>query len=219
MLSKRLEEIYKMIPEVSSVLDVGTDHCFLPIEIRKNNPDIKIGASDVAKGPLKFAKESLMKNGISDITLYLSDGLKNIDEQYECIIIAGMGAMNIINILEGNQTYTSNSECLLLQSNKDTDKLREWLSHNNFEITDESFVYEYKHYQIILARHGTSSYSDEDIMFGPYLRFEKSNVFLEFWESECKKLEMISKKLDSRNSNKANIDKKISMIRDLLRKQ
>ena len=219
MLSKRLAEIYTMIPKVSSVLDVGTDHCLLPVEIRKNNPDIKLGASDVAEGPLKFAKETLIKNNIDDIKLYLSDGLKSIEDQYECIIIAGMGAMNIISILEGNQAYINNSKWLLLQSNKDTDILREWLSNSNFEIIAESFVYEYKYYQIILAKHGTSSYSDEDIMFGPCLKLEKSSVFIEFWKTECKKLERISKELDSKNSNKANIDKKISMIRDLLRKQ
>ena len=187
MMSKRLQAIYEMLPEVSSILDVGTDHCLLPIQIKARRQNIEVAASDIAAGPLQIARKTLENKGICDIVLYLSDGLKQIPKPYECVVIAGMGAMNIINILENSKDYLANVSYLLLQCNRDAYELRKWLAGNGYSFIDERIVLDYKYYSLMLVTKGNASYSEIDCVFGPILRENKSEPFLGYWMSEYKK--------------------------------
>ena len=73
MLTKRLQTILDVLPNVQSVVDVGTDHCLLPIAIKKKYPNMEVCASDVAKGPLASAQKMLQEYRMQDIQLYLSN--------------------------------------------------------------------------------------------------------------------------------------------------
>ena len=187
MMSKRLQAIYEMLPKVTSIMDVGTDHCLLPIQIKTNNQNIEVAASDIAVGPLQMARKTLESKGIVDIALYLSDGLSQIPKPYECVVIAGMGAMNIINILEEGKDYLAKVSFLLLQCNKDAYELRKWLASNGYCFIDERMVLDYKYYSLMLVTNGIASYSESDCVFGPILRKKRGEPFLGYWMSEYKK--------------------------------
>ena len=202
MLSKRLQAIYEMLPEVSSVLDVGTDHCLLPMQISKDNSVVEIGASDIAEGPLQMAANMLEKNKISNVSLYLSDGLVQIPKQYECIVIAGMGAINIIDIFEKGKDYLKGVKYLLLQCNKNDYDLRKWLGTNGYIFLEERIVFDYKYYPIMLVAKGREDYNEYDYIFGPILRKTKSESFCAYWKIEYEKNMRILRGLSTDNQKR-----------------
>ena len=212
MLTIRLQTILDLLPEVNSVIDVGTDHCLLPIAIKQKFPSMEVAASDVAKGPLLSAQKQLQEYQVSDIELYLSNGLQSIPEQYDCVIIAGMGANTMVEIMENNLEYCKNCKYMLLQSNKDLDLLREWLMHNGFMILDEKIVFDYKYYQILLICPRQQELSYEDILFGPILRQQRSDVFMEYWKQELDKYVNITKQLPESHPRMIEANKMIQLI-------
>ena len=129
MLNTRLQTILEILPEIHSVVDVGTDHCLLPIAIKQKFPNMEVAAADVAKGPLASAQKQLLDHNIHDIQLYLSNGVHTIDKQYDCVIIAGMGANTMMDIIGQDLDYCHNCKYLILQANKDVDLLRKSVKH------------------------------------------------------------------------------------------
>ena len=100
-ISNRLEALTFFVPYNSKVIDVGTDHALLPIYLIENdlvcNPII---ASDNKYGPLETAKKNIAMYDLqSKISLCLSDGLKEVESDFDCVIIAGMGGSLISKIL------------------------------------------------------------------------------------------------------------------------
>ncbi len=55
-ISLRLKEIANMVDKCQSVVDVGTDHAYIPIYLIKNNICKSAIAGDINKGPLDRAK-------------------------------------------------------------------------------------------------------------------------------------------------------------------
>ena len=212
MLTTRLQTILELLPEVDSVIDVGTDHCLLPIAIKQKFPSMEVAASDVAKGPLLSAQKQLQEYKVSDIELFLSNGLQSISKQYDSVIIAGMGANTMIEIMENNLDYCKNCKYMILQANKDLDILRQWLMNHGFMILDEKIVFDYKYYQILLICPKQQELSYEDIVFGPILRQQRSDVFIDFWKQELDKYQNISKQLPDSHPRKIEANQMIQLI-------
>ena len=100
-LSKRLQVVASFIPDNSSLLDVGCDHALLDIFLMQTKKNIQIMASDINPNPLKIAKDNLLKyNFQNQITLKQMDGIKEIPQNIDTIVIAGMGGILITNILQ-----------------------------------------------------------------------------------------------------------------------
>jgi len=105
-LPPRLLAIAQHIRPTATVIDVGTDHGFIPIYLAQRGHTERLIAMDIAPGPLAQAEGNIAKRGLRDrIELALSDGLKqlpklNIDPTTPLdIVIAGMGGENIVAIL------------------------------------------------------------------------------------------------------------------------
>lgn len=139
-LDPRLSACAEFVSVSSVVCDVGTDHAFLPVYLVKMGVCERAVASDIGKGPLKAAENTIEKHGLSEkIETVLSDGLKNVSRDgITHIVIAGMGGETILSIL---------SECdwakdcvLVLQPMTKHELLRKWLYENGFEITAERCV-------------------------------------------------------------------------------
>ena len=99
MKSKRLLEIAKYVDINDSILDVGCDHAYLSIYLKKNNLCKNVIASDISKNALEYAQKNIAKAKL-DINTYVSDGLNNITEFYDTVIISGMGTNTILHILD-----------------------------------------------------------------------------------------------------------------------
>ena len=76
-LSKRLNWILEKVDKCETIMDVGTDHGYIPIYLIKNNIAKKVIASDINKSPLEKAKINAKLENISDkIDLRLGGGVK-----------------------------------------------------------------------------------------------------------------------------------------------
>lgn len=201
MLDVRLQAIYDLIKENSAVADIGTDHAFLPIELLKNKKCLKVYACDVNDGPLKIARENIKANGFEkSIITIKSDGLKNVPDDTEVIVIAGMGYYTARDILEKAKDKLGKYKQIIVQVNTDVNLFRKWLSDNHFKIVNEKMV-KVKHFYTIIEFNTEKGeeLSEEDLVLGPVLRKEKSEVFLEFVNYKLAKLLEIKSGLNSEN--------------------
>ena len=61
MLSLRLKTIASLVKKDAKVLDIGTDHAYLPIFLQKNHLCKKVIASDISENALANAKANVEK--------------------------------------------------------------------------------------------------------------------------------------------------------------
>lgn len=103
--SKRLEEVIGRIRPCGLLLDVGCDHGYVTIEALRRGKAARGIAADVVEGPLAAAAANVAAAGLSErIKLLRSDGLRAVEEQPDCIVIAGMGGRLMTEILQGQAT-------------------------------------------------------------------------------------------------------------------
>lgn len=99
-LSPRLLFVARLAGTGESVIDVGTDHGYLPAYFAENRLFSKIAASDIRSGPLQSAKSSAREYGVEDkIAFYLSDGLRDVPDTFDTVVIAGMGGETMVDII------------------------------------------------------------------------------------------------------------------------
>ena len=182
---QRIELLASLAKGSNSLLDLGCDHAYvLTLAINKYN--VKSGiASDISDGPLKMAKENIIKSGLEDkITLIKSDGFENINLDFDTCIIAGMGGILIKDILDKGLNKIKNSK-LILEPNKDSKEVRLFLNKNNFSIIDEYAIYDSnKYYEIIIAKYGYQELTDFEINYGPVLLKKKPLEFIKFYKEK-----------------------------------
>lgn len=180
MLSKRLLEIAKLVDKNKVVYDIGSDHGLLPCFLVTNHISNKVYAVDNKIGPLNHAKETIDKYNLNDKVIpLLSDGLDDVKDDGQIIVIAGMGYYTVMDIFEGKDL--SKYEKIIVQVNKDVDKLRQYISDHNYTIVDEVILKEDKFYQIVVFNtEYHEKYSDIEIAFGPILLQKKEDILLEY---------------------------------------
>ena len=141
-MNQRLSQIYRMIRPGRGVIDVGTDHGYLPERLAINDYPGNIFASDIREGPLASAKRTAAQSGVSDrICFLLSDGLDACPpDAVDTIIIAGMGGDTICGILDRAEWCMSPAYRLILQPMSKAEVLRYWLCNNGFRIENECLV-------------------------------------------------------------------------------
>src|SRR5665647_891103 len=75
----RLKVIANMVEECDTIVDVGTDHGYVPIYLVKNGVIKKAIASDINRGPVEKAKNNIMLNKVCDqISCRLGGGLSTV---------------------------------------------------------------------------------------------------------------------------------------------
>src|SRR5574344_905124 len=150
MISKRLLSITKFINKKDKIVDVGCDHGLLSIYLYENELCSNVIASDVNKNALQNAINNI-KNKKYDIETVLSDGIKKIDmSKVDTIVISGMGTSTIINILS-DQDKLVNEKKIILQSNNEHTKLREYLNNIGYYLKDEDVVYDSNKYYVKMS--------------------------------------------------------------------
>ena len=140
-LSPRLLACSQFVAPGSRVADVGCDHGYLSIYLLKNGIAQRVIASDINEQPLLSAVNNAAKYGVRDrITFCLSDGVKDIPRDFDCMICAGMGADTMISILEAAPWLKSSAYTLILQCQSKTPTLRRYLSEQGWSIEEEAVL-------------------------------------------------------------------------------
>ena len=130
----RIETIASLVDNDALVVDIGTDHAYLPIYLYENDITKNIVASDISSNALLFAKNNLEKHNLrGKIKLVVSDGFKNLDECFDIAIISGVGTETIKKILD-NEVLPNK---LILSSHKNVSDLREYMFKIGYKIEKE----------------------------------------------------------------------------------
>lgn len=213
-ISVRLKECAKFVAPYTRVADIGTDHALLPIYLVQSNIAKHVIASDVREGPLTFAKRNVMREGLSNIDIVLSDGIKHINDDVEVVIVSGMGGKLIADILSDD---LKNVKRLILQPNMASDILRNFLQQIGFQIINEVMIKDNDIiYEIIVADKGQMKLTEKESMFGPFLIQNKSNLFIEYWKEELSKLEKVITNIPENHENHAKVTNTINLIKEVL---
>lgn len=138
-LSNRLQMAANMVREGAVVADIGTDHAYLPAYLVKTGLAKRAIASDLRKGPLKNAQDTVTQFGLKDkISLRLSDGLDNIGaHEADDIVLAGMGGTLIVDILCKTPWIKDKRKRLVIQPMSHAEDVRGFLCNEGFEIIRE----------------------------------------------------------------------------------
>ena len=221
MISKRLELVASFVPQGAILLDVGSDHAYLPIELVERGQIEGAIAGEVVEGPYQSAVKNVEAHGLKEkIQVRLANGLAAFEEadQVSVITIAGMGGRLIARILEEGLDTLANVERLILQPNNREDDLRIWLQENGFQIVAESILEEAgKFYEILVVEAGEMKLSASDVRFGPFLSKEVSPVFVQKWQKEAVKLEFALGQIPDKNLEERQVlVDKIQAIKEVL---
>lgn len=145
-LSERLDRIAGFVRQGDRVADIGTDHGYIPIYLKKKGISSYLVAGDINFGPLEKMEENLEKHLGADregIHMRQGSGLEVIQPwEVDTVVIAGMGGLLMEEILDADPEKTRSVGRFILQPRNAQDKLRRWLLEQGFRIVDEALVRE-----------------------------------------------------------------------------
>lgn len=143
-LTPRLAMVARLVPQGVALVDVGTDHAYLPAALIQQGKIPSAVAADLRQGPLSRAKETVREYGLTGrVAFRLCDGLTGIrPEEAGAVAIAGMGGETIAHILAAAPWTRENGTPLILQPMSSFADLRLWLQENGYEIVKEELARE-----------------------------------------------------------------------------
>lgn len=148
MNNLRLLTIAELLKGSDKVIDVGCDHAYLCIELLSKQYVNYVYNVDINQKPLEQgmlnSKKLLSSNNYEFI---LNKGLENLTIEADAISISGMGAKNIISIIENS---TIKPKFYVTQANNNSYLIREYIKNNSGIILDEIIVFEDNHYYEII---------------------------------------------------------------------
>lgn len=162
---KRLETLIGLLKS-RTVIDIGSDHAYLPKLALANNIVDLAYVCDINVEPLLSGYRTVKQAQLLDKTKFvLTNGLDyQVTNEGVDIVIAGMGGKEIISIIDNlSQPFTQ----LILQPNNHVISLRQYLQTKNLEISYESVVSERdKDYAYLVITPNPNTYTDKEIYVG-----------------------------------------------------
>ena len=202
-ISERLIQVAELVPKGSRLIDVGTDHGYVPIWLLQNGRIPSAIAMDVNKGPLMRAEENRDRYGFTDVMeLRLSNGLEKVKPgEGDAVLIAGMGGPLMIRIIEEGRENAGGVSSWVLQPQSEIPSVRRYLIEHGFRIVQEIMLKdEGKYYMAMCAVPGESEpWKDIEYLFGKYLLEQQHPVLAEFIEQEWRLYEKIQTQLTETN--------------------
>lgn len=153
-ISRRLKAVAAMVTPGVRLADVGTDHGYIPIYLIQTEKIRCAVAMDINQGPLERAQEHIRQYGLGEqIETRLSDGLYALAPgEADSIVIAGMGGLLMVRILEEGKAVLETGPELILQPQSEIRQVRAYLETEGYEIVQEDLVFEEgKYYPMMRA--------------------------------------------------------------------
>ncbi|MFR2891367.1 tRNA (adenine(22)-N(1))-methyltransferase [Peptoniphilus grossensis] len=214
-LSNRLKKIAELVDFGATVIDVGTDHGYVPNFLCEKKISKDIIATDISKNSLEKSIELTRER---DNEKYIRNILANgiVKENRDNIIIAGLGGIQIAEIILNSIEIARSAKKLILQPMQKTNILRRELNNMGFEIIDEEIIFEDdRYFEIILARYSgqIKKLEEVDFYFSKSLIEKKDIVYLDFLRERQKELEKI---LSNINNDSDRTKKRSGELKSLL---
>ena len=198
-MNKRLSCIAAHVADGIGLIDVGTDHGYLPLALARRGYPGRLIASDINDGPLATARAAAEEAQLSErITFQLCDGLDGCEPSaIDTIVIAGMGGDTICGILDRAEWCMDPRYTLILQPMTRAEVLRYWLVNNGFTLTAEELVEDAgRLYAIVIARYGGESrLTDAELFTGSAALLEGQLLFARMLRQQTGRFEAMLKGL------------------------
>lgn len=211
-ISNRLKVIASFIKDNSNVIDVGADHGLLEIYLLEQNKVNSLFAVENKVGPY-----SILKNNLKDynVTLSLSDGISEMPEYVDTVVIAGMGGILISDILKAHKEKLTNVKQIVVDAHRDNRLVRETICNLGYYIEKEQIVFENnKYYSVISFLKGHQDYNEDELEWG--YKTSEDPLFKSFKEHELETLSLnLVKYRSSEKATKVGIETKERKIRRL----
>lgn len=220
MITKRICQIAAFVNK-QVIAEVGADHGYITKHLFDTKKIKYAALTDISSSSLQKARDNFKNSKFANkVCFSVGDGLRALDsinnsvnnKKVEQIIIAGMGAKEIISILSQN----SNFEHFVLQPQKNIVELRNFLIENNYKIKKDVMVKDGKIFYNVIStqkvQKNTQKLTKRQLFFGltntknpnenfiEYLKFKKeqySNILKEASSKDIKmKLALIEKELN-----------------------
>ena len=211
-ISDRLKAVASLIKENANVADVGADHGLLEIYLINEGKTNSILAIENKNGPFSILKNNLKDH---DVKLSLSDGISEIDETVDTIVLAGMGGILISDILNSHKEKLMNIKQIVVDAHRDIQLVRENICKLGFYIEKEKIVYEKGTYYFVISfLKGHHDYSLSEYEWG--YKIKDDPLFEEYRREELDKLakNLIKYRTSSKSSSEG-IKQKEAQIRRL----
>ena len=216
-LSNRLKKIAELVDFGATVIDVGTDHGYVPNFLCEKKISRDIIATDISKNSLEKSIELTRER---DNEKYIRNILANgiVKENRDNIIIAGLGGIQIAEIILNSIEIARSAKKLILQPMQKTNILRRELNNMGFEIIDEEIIFEDdRYFEIIIARYfgEIKNLEEVDFYFSKSLIEKRDKVYLDFLRERQRELEKILSNInnDSDRTKKRSDELKSLLIR------
>ncbi len=214
LLSHRLQTIFDLIDQGSTVADIGTDHAYLPIALALEGKCPLIYAIDNKQGPLSQARKMVDFYGVSDrVRCHLVQD-EHPYHHVDVWVIAGMGYENAKAIMTQYKSTIRKLKKVIVQINHQVDKMRVYCMDNGLRILDETIVEDDFFYMILTIAYDGDSvvYDEQQLFLGPVLMKKKGDVFLKYCHIKKEQLLLILHEIPSRHPKKQIILKQIKML-------
>ena len=181
-----LEQVRSSVQTESDtrVIDVGSDHGYLAVRCLEEGIADRVICTDIHEAPAKRSLAALTEAGFEEISeVYTTDGLKGVAlKKGDVIVIAGMGGLNIIDIItraiKDNGYSVLENVTFVLQPQKSNEIVRNYLAKAGFVFIDESVCYDrdiFYNCMRVVFKGISSTLTDEEACYGPVLLKKYSN--------------------------------------------
>ncbi|NLM44739.1 MAG: SAM-dependent methyltransferase [Clostridiales bacterium] len=203
-LTPRLKTIAQSIKRCNTVVDIGSDHAYLPIYLIRTGKAQTAIATDVNEGPAEIAMRRIKKFGLDElINVRIGNGLSVIDkDEADVIVIAGMGGILIKDILEAGIEIAKNARQIILQPMRDSRILIKWLIENSFEILRGEVVKEdNKFYEIIWTQFREGYTFQSSVANNEVYYYKNNNTLHEYIDKKINEYKKIISQIKATNED------------------
>jgi tRNA (adenine22-N1)-methyltransferase len=193
-LNKRIKIISSYINEDDKVADIGCDQALLSELLAKRK--MYSVASDIKENIVLNAKKRLENLNLDNyVNFIISDGLDNIPNDIDALVLSGMGTYTILKIISKSKKQYKK---VITISNNNNDILRAKMLDFGYKILLEEIIYDKnKYYNLIVFIPGEYKYTKEELLFG--VNHKNEELFIKKLKFDLNKYKEIYDKSKEKN--------------------
>ncbi len=202
-MTLRLNKIVQAIPQVFTLCDVGCDHGYIGLGAWQQQKAQNVIFVDISQPSLQKAMANCTNANMRNCQFICQDGLQNV--LCDCAVIAGMGGLETISILQNAQSLPQN---LVLQPMRNQVDVRRYLLDHNYKITLDVKFFDGKYYDLIRAKKSDEQVSQTplQLQFGATNLEQPSQDFVNFLLQERQKyIQILTQCKDQEVQDKLNL--------------
>jgi tRNA (adenine22-N1)-methyltransferase len=185
-MTRRLLLLASLCPHDAPLVDIGSDHGYLPQALIKQGFTNKLYATELSEASFRSLQYALQEH---NVIVYQANGFLHLPDLVKTAVLTGMGGQLIINILSQYPEQTRRLTTLVLGPQRDSHLLRFWLMNHGWQISKEAFVLEDgQAYPFIVATPGKMTLSMIESWYGPCLIKQPNEDLLSWLTSEAQHL-------------------------------